>query len=428
MINRRHLIQSAMAIGAGSLASQIPFMSARAADTALRLYWWGSPDRSKRTLDVAKLFEQSHPGITAGGEAMGGDYWTKLATMLVGRNLPDVIQFEPTTLPDYYRRGAMLPLDSYLGSTIKTDKFGPGVLDLARVDGKVAGIALGLNAFSIFYDTEVFTKAGIAPPSAKTTWKEFADMSVELTKAAGKDRFWASPNASRYNYVFDSWLHQRDKSLFTAEGQLGFTVDDAKEWYDYWETLRQRGGCVAPDVQSLDQSLIDSNPLARGNSAISFAFSNQLIGYQSVMKPKLGITSYPIAKVGGPSGLYYRPALIWCIGKTSKNPDAAAAFIDFFVNDLEAGKVLGVERGVPVNLSIREIVVPLVDEVPRMTIEYVNSVADRVGPYPPPVPKGATEFDQMVMRPIADQLAFGQLTVAQAAERLISEGKRVIRT
>src|SRR3954469_25686914 len=134
MISRRHLMQRAAAIGAGALASQIPFMSARAADAALRLYWWGSPDRSKRTLDVAKLFEQSHPVLTAAGEAVGGDYWTKLATMLVGRNLPDVVQFEPTTLPDYYRRGAMLPLDSYIGSTIKTDKFGPGVLDLARVD------------------------------------------------------------------------------------------------------------------------------------------------------------------------------------------------------------------------------------------------------------------------------------------------------
>lgn len=428
MISRRDLLQRTMALGAGALASQIPFLPAQAANAALRLYWWGSPDRSKRTLDVAKLFEQGHPGVTATGEAIGGDYWTKLATMLVGRNLPDVVQFEPTTLPDYYRRGAMLPLDDYLGKTIKIDKFGNGVLDLARVDGKVAGIALGLNAFAIIYDADVFAKAGIKPPSAKTTWKEFADMSVELTKAAGKDRFWGAPNAARYNYVFDSWLHQRGKSLFTAEGQLGFTVDDAKEWYDYWETLRQRAGCVAPDVQSLDQSLIDSNPLARGNSAMSFAFSNQLIGYQSVLKSKLGITNFPVSKADGPSGLYYRPALIWSIGKTSKTPDEAAAFIDFFVNDMEAGKVLGVERGVPVNLDVRKTVLPLVDEVGRTTIEYINSIADRVVPYPPPVPKGATEFDQMVMRPVADQLAFGQLTVAQAAERLISEGKRVLRT
>jgi multiple sugar transport system substrate-binding protein len=173
--------------------------------------------------------------------------------------------------------------------------------------------------------------------------------------------------------------------------------------------------------------MIDSNPLARGNSVMSFAYSNQLIGYQSVLKQRLGLTTPPVTSAGGPSGMYYRPALIWCIGKTTKSPDEAAAFIDFFVNDPEAGKILGVERGVPVNLSVREVVKPTTDEVSRMTIDYVNAIAGRVGPYPPPAPKGATEFDQMVLRPIADQLSFGQLTVAQAAERLISEGKRVLK-
>ncbi|MGO4705987.1 ABC transporter substrate-binding protein [Microvirga sp. 2MCAF38] len=427
MISRRDLLQRTMALGAGALASQMPFLPAQAANAALRLYWWGSPDRSKRTLDVAKLFEQSHPGVQATGESVGGDYWTKLATMVVGRNLPDVVQFEPTTFPDYYRRGAMLDLDGYLGKGIKTDKFGPGTLGLTRIDGKVAGIALGVNSFAVIYDAEAFEKAGMKPPTGQTTWKEFADLSVELTKALGKDKVWASPNAARYNHLFDVWLHQRGKGLYTEAGQLGFTVDDAKEWYDYWDTLRKRGGCVAPDIQSLDQNMIDSNPLARGNSVMSFAYSNQLIGYQSVLKQKLGITTPPVTSTGGPSGLYYRPALIWCIGKTTKNPDEAAAFIDFFVNDQEAGKILGVERGVPVNLDVRETVKPTTDDVSRMTIDYVNAIGGRVGAYPPPAPKGATEFDQMVLRPIADQLSFGQLTVAEAAERLIAEGKRVLR-
>jgi multiple sugar transport system substrate-binding protein len=46
--------------------------------------------------------------------------------------------------------------------------------------------------------------------------------------------------------------------------------------------------------------------------------------------------------------------------------------------------------------------------------------------YPAPVPLGAGEFDHRVMRPIADQLGFGKITIAEAAARLVSEGKRVI--
>lgn len=426
MINRRDLLLRSLAIGVGATVSQSPLSAARAAEVALRLYWWGSPDRSRRTLAVARLFEQAHAGITATGEAVGGDYWTKLATMLVGRNLPDVIQFEPTALPDYFRRNAMLPLDDLLGTAIRSDAWAAGSLDLTRVDGKVAGIPLGVNSFAILYDAEIFAKADLPPPSNAMTWGEFADLSVELTKAVGKSKVWGAPNAARYNYVFDVWLHQRGKSLFTEAGQLGFTVDDAKEWYDYWETLRKRAGCVEPDVQSLDQSLIDSNPLTTGNATLAFAFSNQLIGYQSVLKQKLGITTLPIAEAGGPSGLYYRPALIWSVGRTSRNPEAAASFIDFFVNDPAAGKVLGVERGVPVNLRIRDEIKPAIGDIEKMTVDYIASIAGIVGPYPPPVPKGANEFDHGVMRPTADQLAFGQLTVAEAAEQLVSNGRRVI--
>ena len=426
MLDRRSVLKAGLAAGSLPLASRL-IGDALAQSPDLRLYWWGSQDRSKRTLAVAELFKAANPGLSANGEAVGADYWPKLATMLVGRNLPDVIQFEPTTLPDYARRSAMQELDPFIGKTIKTDQFAKGVVDLGTVDGKIYGIALGLNSFSMFYDADLFAKAGIAPPKHGITWDEIARLAVEIGKAGGKDKFWGITNGARYNYVFDVWLHQRGKSLFTADANLGFTVDDAKEWYDYWEKVRLSGGAVAADIQSQDTHLIDSNPLTTGNTAMAFTFSNQLIGYQSVLKPKIGITTLPMAKAGGPSGLYYRPALIWSIGRTTKQAEAAAKFIDFFVNSPEAGKILGVERGVPVNLAVRAQVAPLLNDLERQTVAYVDFIADKVGPYPPPVPLGANEFDHQVMRPLADQLSFGKITVAQAAERLVSEGKRVIR-
>jgi multiple sugar transport system substrate-binding protein len=127
-----------------------------------------------------------------------------------------------------------------------------------------------------------------------------------------------------------------------------------------------------------------------------------------------------------PSGHYYRPALIWGIGATSKNPEIAAAYINFFVNDPKAGEILGVERGVPMSQGIREAILPSLNEVEKATVKYVNLLADKVIPYPPPAPKGSTEFDHTAMRPTADQLAFGKLTVAQAAQRLYDEGNRIL--
>ncbi|MBB4274907.1 ABC transporter substrate-binding protein [Rhizobium mongolense] len=427
-INRRSFLMGSagaatgLAFGAGSA---IP---AFAEDAQLRAMWWGSNDRAKRTLEVAKLYQTKTPGVTIVGESLSGDgYWTKLATQMAGRAIADVFQLEPSTISDYSKRGACMPLDEFVPSALKVDTFGKDMLKLTTVDSKLYGIGLGLNSFALFFDQTIFEKAGLPLPTPDLTWDEYAKLAVELTKAAGKDNYWGGPYGARYAYVFDAWLRQRGKSLY-ANGSLGFDVEDAKEWYSFWEDLRKKGGTVAADVQTLDQNTIDTNCLALGKSAIGMAYSNQLVGYQLISKNKLAITMLPRERKGGPSGHYYRPALIWSIGATTKNGEAAAKFIDFFVNDIDAGKILGVERGVPMSATVREAILPNLNPTEQDTVKYVNLLKDQVGDYPAPAPLGATEFDQRILRPLADELAFERTTPADAAARLVEQGKATIRS
>ncbi|TCR83867.1 extracellular solute-binding protein [Rhizobium sp. BK376] len=428
-LNRRSFMVASAGAAAGLAFGATQSRSAFAADNVqLRAMWWGGNDRTKRTVDVAKLFHEKNADIDVIGESISGDgYWTKLATEMASRDIADVFQLEPSTISDYSKRGACLALDEFVPSTLKVDAFGKDVLKLTTVDNKLWGIGLGLNSFALFYDDDMFKKVGINPPGPDTTWDDYAKIAVEMTKAAGKRSYWGGPYGARYNYVFDAWLRQRGKMLYTNEGALGFGVDDAKEWYSYWEDLRQKGGTVSADVQTLDQNVIESNCLALGKSAMGMAYSNQLVGYQLVVKDKLAVTMLPREKKGGPSGHYYRPALIWSVGATTQHGEQAAKFIDFFVNDVEAGKILGVERGVPMSPAVRQAILPGLNPTEQATVKYVELLKDQVGDYPPPAPLGSTEFDQKVMRPIADQLAFGKITVAEAAEKLVSQGKTTIK-
>jgi multiple sugar transport system substrate-binding protein len=425
--NRRSFMLGAAGTAAGIALSSVAPRPAHAQNVRLRAMWWGSNDRSKRTLSVAKLFQEKNPDIAIVGETLSGDsYWTKLATQMAGRSVADIFQLEPTTISDYSKRGACLALDPFVPSALNIDAFGKDVLKLTTVDEKLWGIGLGLNSFALMYDADAFAKAGITPPGAETTWEQYADIAVEMTKAAGKKNYWGGPYGARYQYVFDAWLRQRGSSLYTDSG-LGFTVDEAKEWFAYWEDLRKRGGTVGADIQTLDQNTIETNGLALGNAAMSMAYSNQLVGYQLLAKSKLGITMLPRGKKGGPSGHYYRPALIWSIGATTKHGEDAAKFINFFVNDVDAGKILGVERGVPMSPAVRKAILPSLNPTETETVNYINALADQVGSYPSPAPLGSTEFDQRVLRPIADELAFERISVADAATRLVSEGKSTIK-
>jgi multiple sugar transport system substrate-binding protein len=398
------------------------------ASTRLRSYWWGSPDRARRTNEVARLYTGRRPEVTIVGEVgAGSEYWTKLATMMVARNVPDVFQLEPNTLSDFAQRGACKDLEPLLPRTFADAGIASTTLDLCRVDGKLYGVPLGLNSFSVFYDTTVFAQTGLPAPTPQTTWQQYADLAVELGRASGRARGYAgSAYGARYNYLFDAWLRQRDKGLFTADGGLGFTVDDARDWFTYWEDLRRRGGTVSADVQTLDQLDIETNALTTGRCAMSFTFSNQLIGYQLVNQNRLGITMLPSAGAGTKSGHYYRPALIWSVAANSANPEAAADFIAFFVTDPDAGRILGVERGVPIAPRIREIVMPLLNEVEQATVNFVNLLADKVSAYPPPPPRGSSEFDRNVMRRVADEVAFGRVSIADGARKLVDEGNLVL--
>lgn len=426
-MKRRSLLRNMALLAAGTAFANITSLPAFAQGQVMRLFWWGTPSRAERTLGVAKLFEASHEGVKINGEVGGNDYWPKLTTMIAGGNAPDIFQLEPNRFADYSRRGTTLVLNDYIGSVIKTDKLVPGVLELGTVDGKVTGIPLSINAFAMFYDTDVFQKTGIAAPTAKTTWEEFAKMCVDLTKAIGEKNVWAVSNCSRYMHAFQAWLVQRGKGLFNAEGKLGFDEADATEWYRYWSELAKAGGCVDAEVQALDKVVVDSSPLATGNAVITIGFSNQLPAYQGVRKTPLEIVTLPLLNETAPSGLFYRPGLHWSIASTSKNPELAAQFIDTFINDPEAGKILEVERGVPVNTDIQALVTPGLDPVAKKTVDYINAIEGIVGTYPPPVPMGAAEFEERAFRPTADKVAFGQLTPEEGAKELIAQGARILK-
>lgn len=392
----------------------------------LRSFWWGSQDRARRTNTVAELYTAKNPDVQITGEVAGNDYWPKLATQMAGRNIPDVFQLEPNTVADYSRRGACMPLDPFIGKELDLSRFSQKMVDLCKVDGKIYGVALGLNSFSLLYDEDAFKAVGLPVPTHKTTWDEYARLSVEFTKAHKKDGYFAAPYGARYYHALEVWLRQRGKMLFTPEGKLGFNVDDAKEYLAYWEDLRQKGGCVPADVQAQDALIIDNNPMALGKAATAFAFSNQLVGYQLLTRNKLGLTVFPQTPGGTSIGQYYRPALIWSVGSTSKLGAAAARYISFFVNDLEAGKVLGVERGVPMSSEIRKAILPTVNDTERASVEFVSFLEDKVIDYPPPAPKGAQEYERTVVRVVADQLAFGKISVADGAKKLIEDGNRIL--
>lgn len=290
-IDRRGFLVTAALAGLGVAAGGF---RALAAETRLRCVWWGSADRNKRTNDVIALYQKADPQTVVSGEMIAGsDYWTKLATSMAGRNVADIFQLEPSTIADYSGRGACMELDQFVGSALDLSSFGKSEIDLCRIDGKLYGVGLGLNSFCMMYDAEALKEAGVSMPEGQITWAALAELARDFKKnGPARRNYWAIPYGARYHYVFDVWLRQRGKLLF-QDGTIGFNKEDAKEWFAYWEKLREDKLCVSADIQTRDDNTIESNALTLGNSATGFAYSNQLVGYQALNKKTLSIGMLP---------------------------------------------------------------------------------------------------------------------------------------
>lgn len=420
--------RTVLAGGAAALSATASGLPGRAfaQETRLRLLWWGSQPRAERTFEVSNLYMEKNSGVTIDGETVGwDDYWPRLATQVAGRNAPDIIQMDYRYIFEYARRDALAPLESYVTDVLNVSDFDKAALDGGSVDGSLYGISLGANSSAMMVNKAAFEEAGIEIPDNSLTFDEMKRIGDEITKAGKRENFHGLADGSGLEPFFENFVRQRGKALYTEDGQLAFDAEDTREWFDLWAAMRESGACVPPDVQALDKRQIETGMVSLGHAAVSYAHSNQLVGYQSINKDPIVMHAYPRIAAGVGGGHYRKPSMFFSVSSQSENPEAAAAYISFFVNDPEASEILDVERGVPESATVREHLAPKLDDTGRAAVEYIGGLSDLAGPLPPPPPLGAGEIDKLLIR-VSEEVSFGQHTPQSGAEAFVEEAKSTL--
>lgn len=424
-----HLVSRRTVLGAGAGLAASAFLDSNAqaqSASQIRVFWWGSQERADRSNKAVDAFKSANAGIDVKTESAGwSDYWPRLATQVAGQNAPDLLQMDYRYLFEYARRGAILPLDQYLGKSLDIADFGKPNLDSCSVDGKLYGINLGVNSSAVAYDAKAWEEAGAEPPAFGTSWDDFASRCAAFAKGNKRRNFYAACDASGVEPAFELWLRQRGKALYDADGKLAFDAKDAGDWFKMWGALRDAGGCVSADIQALDKLTLDTSPLALGKAALSFLHANQFIGAQALSKARLSITAYPVT-TGGKPGHYYKPSQMWSIAASSKAPGLAVKLANFTVKEPEGVKALGVERGVPASPKVRELLTPSLDETSKQMVDYVGKLDPYVGPIPPSPPKGAGEV-AFVLQRLSQEVAFGSSTSEDGGTQLITEAESILK-
>jgi multiple sugar transport system substrate-binding protein len=424
MMDRRRFLGAGVGLASMPLWGSVPGFAADGAQ--LRMVWWGSEERARRTKEAVKAFEGANAGVTVASESMGwDDYWPRLATQVAGGNAPDFIQMDYRYMFEYARRGTILPLDQFMGSALKIADFGDVNLKSCSVDGKLYGANVGVNAFGTIVDTAAWQDAGVAAPTYGTNWEQFAEKAAAYGKAAKGKKKYASADGSGNENLFEGWLIARGKSLYKDDGNLGYDAADAAEWFKFWAKMRKSGGCVPADVQALYKNTIETSPLTLGYTASDFGFSNQFVGFQKMNKPTLALTAQPVVANGKP-GHYLKPSQMFSIYAKSKAPEVTAKLINFLVREPAGALLLGVERGVPASPAIRDALIPQLDAPSSEVVKFISALTPYVGALPPAPPQGAGEMNAALIR-ISQEVSFEASTPEAGGASLIAEAKSVLK-
>lgn len=417
LMNRR---QFGGLMGGAAALSLLASVNAQAAGAALRLIWWGNPDRDRRTNEVVALYT-SKTGAEITPETYGwGDYWQKLATQAAGSNLPDVIQMDYRYIFEYARRGQLAALDDFIGKQLTLDDFDPNQLASGRVDGKLYGISMGANSHSHIYKKPLFEAAGLTmPDQTKWTMDDFTAMGK-----AAKDKLpegvYFTQNMGYLEPRLESFVRQRGKQLYTPEGKVGYDVQDLTDFFAYWKMMQDEGLTPPPDVSAQDASnKMEESMIVVGKSLFGFIHSNQLVANQKLVPEELAMVMVP-GQAGGQPGQYLKPSMLISMAETSANKEAAAELMNFFITNEEAADILQIERGVTGDASVRERLLGGLSDVEKRIVDYLNVVGTSVSALPPPPPKNAGEVDRAI-RPAWDLIAFERVSVEEGAKTFYDE-------
>ena len=385
----------------------------------LRMAWWGSQVRHDATVAVIEMYEAANPGIKIEYEFYDADgYWTKMNTLVASNEVWDIFQVGGN-FPTYMDK--IVTMDQFIEDGIvdvsnTTEEY----LNTTRYNGEQIGVSSGVNTYGIAYDPALFEEAGAKMPTENWTWEDWREACLKIheelgifgsSKMGDKD---FEPGATARVNQFDIALN----FFATTNDQLGF--DDPSILEGYFELRKELVDAGAfPDPGAVSEITdIETDFLVTGEAAMTWVASNQLAALEAAAGRNLEIVPIPRISSDGPAGLSVTSSQMLCVSKDSDVPEEAAKFINFFLNDEEANKILAGERGVPVMSHTREAVLEVAEDTTQEVYDFVALVGSfETGEVNPISPESTPIIrDQYYL--LLDQVIYGEKTPAQAAQEI----------
>ena len=278
---------------------------------------------------MMEAFNEEHKddGLTLTIEMQSGDYSNFLGSCAATGEYPDVFILTPyAQVQQYAKNGSIKDLS---GEPF-VDKVYKGALASVTYDGKIYGYPANYEYLGVFYNKDLFEKAGIT--EVPTTPDEFKKDCQALQDAG------ITPIAATWK---ESWTLKHLLSMlispFVADNEAGFVsgLNDGSQTFDQdWMTQVLDFADIIKEYSGSNRMDLDStagfNAMATGSAAMQFTgeFSTE-VNYAMDQPQNIGVFAVPVSKDPSQNKLGVDVGITYCVNANTSNYPAVQQLLKY---------------------------------------------------------------------------------------------------
>jgi len=214
---------------------------------------------------IVNAFEAANPNITVDVKTLPyADYYTALQTDIAGGTVADTFDIEQATYSAYQANGVLAPL-----AGVDTSVYQKSLADAYATNGTQYALPSSFSNVVLFYNKDLFDKAGLSYPTSSWTWADEKAAALKLTDQA--NGVWGDYQPITYNEYYKA-VAQAGGQFLSSDGKSTAFNSSAGIAASNW--LTDKSGTVMPTAAQgagtpdFDTNLFTSGKLAMWHTGI----------------------------------------------------------------------------------------------------------------------------------------------------------------
>lgn len=217
-----------------------------AAKGPITIWLSNNPDEVKWGKAMVEKWNAAHADqkVTAQEIPAGKSSEEVIGAAITAGNAPCLVyNTSPAAIPQFQKQGGLVPLDDFPdGKAYVEARSGETAKQYTSSDGKLYQMPWKSNPVMIFYNKDLFAKAGIdaeKPPLA--TYEEFLATSRKIVSSgAAKVAIWPAPSSEFFQSWFDFYplyAAETGGKQLVQDGKATFNDEAGTKVMDFWATM-----------------------------------------------------------------------------------------------------------------------------------------------------------------------------------------------